>query len=160
MANISTTPQTENKSAPLASWEPFRMMRDLVGWDPFREMMPSSPQMMGGFFPSFEIKETKEAYLFKADLPGVKQSDLEVTMTGNRLTVSGKRESEKQEQTDSFYASERSYGSFTRSFTLPDGVDTSNVRAELDQGVLTLQIRKSAAAQSKRIAVQSTTPKS
>jgi HSP20 family protein len=110
--------------------------------------------------PSFEIKETKEAYVFKADVPGIKESDLDVTLTGNRLTVSGKREAEKQEHTDTYYVYERSYGDFARSFTLPEGVDASSVNAELNQGVLTLSIKKTPEAQPKKIAVQSAAKKS
>ena len=164
MANIAV--RKENEAHPALApnweprWEPFRMMRDLMNWDPFREITPFFPQGPTGFAPSFEIKETKDAYLFKADLPGVKESDLEVTATGNRLTVSGKREAEKQEQTDTYYTCERTYGEFTRAFTLPEGVDMNSVQAELNQGVLTVAIRKAPEAQPKKIAVQTPAKKS
>lgn len=164
MANLEVRKQNENKPAPMATWEPrwepSRMLRDFFGWDPFREMTPFVPQIPAGFAPSFEIKETKDAYLFKADVPGVKDSDLEVTLAGNRLTVSGKREAEKQEQTDTYYTYERSYGDFTRSFTLPDGVDMNSVHADLKDGVLNLSIKKHPEAQPKKIAVQSAAKKS
>jgi HSP20 family protein len=164
MANIAIRKEDGNKPAPLATWEnrwePFRMMRDIFNWDPFREMAPYFPQTSSGFFPSFEVKETKDGYLFKADVPGVKESDLEVCVTGNRLTVSGKREAEKQEQTDTYYSCERSYGEFTRSFTLPDGVDMKSVNADLNQGVLTLSIKKAPEAQPKKIAIQSAAKRS
>ena len=164
MANIAVRKDNGNKPAPIATveprWEPFRLMRDLLGWDPFREMTPYVPSVSGGFIPSFEIKETKDGYVFKADVPGVKESDLEVTMTGNRLSVSGKREAEKEEQTDTYYTCERSYGEFTRSFTLPDGVDGNSVHADLNQGVLTLSVRKMPEAQAKKIAIQSAPKKS
>ena len=156
MSNIAIRKENEKQAAPLTNWDnPFRVMRELMGWDPFREMAPFAPQIPAGFAPSFEIKETKDAYLFKADVPGIKENDLEVTVTGNRLTVSGKREAEKQEQTDTYYAFERSYGSFTRSFTLPEGVDTNGVNADLKDGVLTLSIKKTPESQPKKIAVQS-----
>jgi HSP20 family protein len=157
MANI-TVHKNGNKPAPVATleprWEPFRLMRDLLGWDPFREMTPFYPQGSAGFVPSFEVKETKEGFTFKADVPGVKESDLDVTVTGNRLSVSGKREAEKEEQTDTYYTAERSYGEFNRSFTLPDGVDLNSVHAELNQGVLTLSMRKTPEAQAKKITVR------
>lgn len=164
MANIAVRKENGNKPTTLATWEPrwdpSRMMRDFFGWDPFREMAPFVAQAPATFVPSFEIKETKDSYLFKADVPGVKESDLEVTVTGNRLSITGKREAEKQEQTDTFYTYERSYGDFTRSFTLPDGVDTNSVHADLSQGVLTLSIRKTPEAQPKKIAIQSAAKKS
>ena len=157
MADIVVRKENGNRPAALATeprWEPFRMMRDLIGWDPFREMAPFVPQVATGFLPSFEVKETKDAYVFKADVPGVKDSDLEVMTTGNRLTVSGKRESEKEEKTDTYYTCERSYGEFSRSFTLPEGADTNSVHADLTQGVLTLSVRKSPEAQPKKVPIQ------
>jgi HSP20 family protein len=163
MANIAV--KKDDKSAPLApgwerSWDPFRMMRDLMSWDPFREMTPFTPQIPAGFMPSFEVKETKEAYVFKADVPGVKESDLNVTVTGNRLTVAGKREEEKKEHTDAYYTYERSYGDFSRSFTLPEGVDMSSVNADLKEGVLTLSVKKTPEAQPKKIEIGTPAKKS
>ncbi len=164
MSNITVRKENGNRTAPLASWESrrdqVRMLRDLMNWDPFGEMTAFVPQMPAGFAPSFEIKETKDAYLFKADVPGVKESDIDITVTGNRLTVSGKREAEKQEQTDTYYSYERSYGDFTRSFTLPDGVDMNGVHADMKEGVLTLSIKKTPEAQPKKIAIQSAAKKS
>lgn len=164
MANINVRKENGNKPATVTPqeqrWEPFRMMRDLVGWDPFREMSPFVAQIPAGFVPTFEIKETKDEYNFKADVPGVKEGDLEVTMTGNRLTISGKREAEKEEQNDTYYTYERSYGDFSRSFTLPEGVDGNTIRADLKDGVLTVVVKKTPDAQTRRITVQSTSKKS
>ena len=106
-------------------------MRDVLRWDPFRELEGAAGGDYGLFAPSFDVKENKEGYVFRADLPGVKEEDLEISLTGNRLAISGKREQEKHEQGDTYYASERSYGSFSRAFTLPDGTDAENVKAEL-----------------------------
>jgi HSP20 family protein len=128
-----------------------------VHWDPFREMAPSSTgeDFLARFAPAFEIKETKDGFVFKADLPGFKEKDIEITMTGNRLTVSGKREAEKEETTDTFYARECCYGAFTRAFTLPEGTDgNDNIRAELTSGVLTLHLPKRPELQPKRIEVK------
>src|SRR5690349_17782064 len=85
-------------------WEPFRAMRELLRWDPFREMTPIFSNEIPAYSPAFEVKETKESFVFKADVPGVKEQDLEVTTTGNRLTISGKRESEKEEKEENYYA--------------------------------------------------------
>jgi HSP20 family protein len=134
-------------------WEPYRLVREMFGWDPFREIAPLLPAPGVGFAPAFEVKESKDSYVFKADLPGVKESDLEVTLAGNRLTVSGKRESEKEEKEDTYYAYERSYGSFTRTFTLPVEVDTSHVKAELKSGELTVVVPKTPAAVAKKIPI-------
>jgi len=163
MSNI--TVRKENGNRPTGSlvreWEPARIMRSLLGWDPFREMAPYFPEESSlAFSPAFEVKETKDGFVFKADVPGLKESDLEVSVSGNRLTVSGKREQEKQEQSETYYAYERSYGSFTRSFTLPEGTDPNAVRAELKDGVLTMTMPKTPEAQPKKIPVKSATAKS
>jgi HSP20 family protein len=127
--------------------------------DPFRQMSPFWPgeEQPVRFTPDFEVKETKEGFVFKADLPGVKEKDLEITMTGNRLTISGKREADMEEKADAYYACERSYGSFTRAFTLPEGTDGDNhSRAELKEGVLTLLLPKKLELQPRRIEVKVT----
>jgi HSP20 family protein len=134
-------------------FEPFRLVREMFGWDPFREIAPLLSSAIPAFAPAFEVKETKDSFVFKADLPGVKESDLEVTTTGNRLTLAGKREAEKEEKEDTYYAYERSYGSFTRTFTLPDQVDTAHVKAELKGGELTVVVPKTAAAIAKKVPV-------
>jgi HSP20 family protein len=159
----SITVKRENgPRAPLATpdVEP-RWMRSLFNWDPFREMaaFPIYEEKMS-FSPAFEVKETKDGYLFKADVPGVKEKDLEITVTGNRLTVSGQREAEHKEQTDTLYTYERTYGSFTRSFTLPDGADPAKCVADLKEGVLTLSIPRTPELQPKRIDIKTTAQKS
>jgi HSP20 family protein len=149
---------------PSATRDPWRAMRALVSWDPFREMAPFSTfeERAIAFSPAFDVKETKDAYLFRADLPGIKEKDLDVTMTGNRLNVSGKREDEKEEKSERYYTYERNYGSFTRSFTLPDGAEVDKLRASLEQGVLTITVPKKAEVQPKKITVktETTAPKS
>jgi HSP20 family protein len=108
--------------------EPFRILREMLRWDPFEQMRPVWSGELAAYSPAFDVKETKESFVFKADVAGVKEQDLEVTSTGNRLTVSGKRESEKEEKSDTYYACERSYGSFTRSFTLPEQADIAHIK--------------------------------
>jgi HSP20 family protein len=127
---------------------------DLFNWDPFREIAPLSfagePMV---FAPAFEVKETESSYQFTADVPGVKEKDIEVTLTGNRLTVTGKREEEKREEKDTYYTYERCFGSFSRSFTLPEGIDQDHMTAGLKEGVLTIAIAKKPEMKPKKIAV-------
>src|SRR5512140_2776232 len=103
----------EHPLARRREWDPLER---LLTWDPFEEMRRVMGPPDTGFVPSFDVKETKEAYEFKADLPGIQENDLELTLTGNRLTVSGKREEERKEEEGQYYAYERRYGSFSRSF--------------------------------------------
>ena len=135
-------------------FNPFRAMRELMQWDPFREMAP-----IKGFAdfdvwnPSFDVTENKDSYVFKADVPGVKKEDLEISITGNRLQVAGKRDQESETKTDAVYTYERQYGSFSRSFTLPEGADLDHATSDLKEGVLTLVIPKLAMAQAKKIPI-------
>lgn len=125
-------------------WDPFQRMQELMNLDPFELLQPwvAGREAQAAFLPTFEVKETKDAYVFKADVPGVEEKDLEVTLTGERLVVSGRREAERREEGERFYAYERAFGSFSRAFTLPEGVDAEGVRAELKSGVLTLVVPK------------------
>lgn len=145
----------------LSEWDPFRAMREMLRWDPFREMTPAIPALeRAAFNPSFDVTETKDSYLFKADVPGVKQDEIEISVTGNRLQISGKRETEEETKNDTVYTYERQYGSFARSFTLPDSADLEHAKSELKDGVLTLVIPKKPGAMSKKIAVSSPGSKS
>jgi HSP20 family protein len=137
-------------------WSPFGMLREFMRWDPFREMAPLLPQSGREilFVPDIDIKETPDAYVFRADLPGIAEKDLEISLTGNRLTLSGKREEERREEKDTYFACERSYGSFSRTFTLPAGTDAEHAKADLKDGVLTVSVPKKPEVQAKKIPVQ------
>ena len=160
MANITRRGTGGGQLQTGREWDPFRMMRDMLQWDPFREMTPflggrGGEQQALAFVPQFEVKETKDGYLFKADLPGVKESDLDISLSGNRLTVSGRREAEEKQEGETYYAYERTYGSFTRSFTLPEDVASDDVRADLKDGVLTLVVPRRPEQQPRKISVKS-----
>ena len=154
MANLVKRENREvaRSASPEHRLDPFRMMDALLRWDPFRGDWGGFNQSLD-FIPRFDVKEIKHAYVIKADLPGVKDEDLDVSLSGNLLTISGKREEEHREEGESYYAMERSAGTFARSFTMPDGVDGASVTAELKNGVLTVQIPKKPEAQPRRIAI-------
>jgi HSP20 family protein len=157
MANINVRKQESGQRELVRpqTWDPMAWARDLLRWDPFREMIPTpSFQYELTFAPAFEVKETKEGFTFKADVPGVDEKAIDITRTGNRLTISGKRESEKEEQGDTYYTMERSYGSFTRAFTLPDGVDGDHIQADLRDGVLTIVAPKLPESQPKKVEIK------
>ena len=153
MPSLIRRNQSEFAPSTASVWDPFRVMRDVLRWDPFRELEATAGGDYGLFAPSFDVKENKDGYVFRADLPGVREDDLEIALTGNHLTISGKREQEKHEQGDTYYASERSYGSFSRAFTLPDGTDGENVKAELKNGVLQVVVPKKPEVQPRKITI-------
>jgi len=129
--------------------DPFSMARELLSWDPFFSGRPAS-----AFSPAFEVKETNDAFVLKADLPGVAEPDLDISVHNNVLTVSGSRQAEERKEGESYALYERQFGSFSRSFSLPDMADGDRIEAKLDRGVLTLTIGKKAEAKPRKIAVR------
>ena len=141
--NTSTTPTR------YTSRDPFQLARDLFAWDPF-----FGGRQVSAFVPAFEVKETNEAFILKADVPGVLESELDIAVHNNILTISGTRNAEERKEGDSFALYERQYGSFSRSFALPDTADGDRVEAKLENGVLTLAIWKKAEAKPRKIALK------
>ncbi len=150
MANI--TRRNELSRNERNDWnDPWERMRELLRWDPFNEMGRGRSGSNEMIAPAFDVRETEDAYLIEADLPGFDEDDVDVSVSGNRLTVSGKRENKSESKRESYYYSERSYGSFSRSFVLPDGTDSERIEADMKNGVLTLQVPKAAATQPRKI---------
>lgn len=151
MSNLLTR-DARTTTTPTSVLEPFRMMRELMRWDPYRDNLLALEGQT--FLPSFEVKETPTAYVFKADLPGIKEEDLDIQLLGNRLTIGGRRETEKKEDNETWHLIERSYGSFSRSFTLPEEITLNKVDAHLVNGVLTLTVMKNPEAQPQKIRIK------
>jgi HSP20 family protein len=128
------------------SRDPFGLARELLGWDPFHYGRAGNT-----FAPTFEVKETAEAFVVRADLPGVKDADLDVSVHNGVLSVSGSRAAEQRQEGDSYYVYERQFGSFSRSFGLPESADPDRVEARLEQGVLHLTIGKKVQAKPRKI---------
>ena len=159
MANLTVHKTGAGLASPITpgEWDPFRRLRDLLRWDPYQEFLRlpwEERERVPAFAPAFEVKETKESYIFKADVPGIKEQDIEITVTGNRLMVTGKREMEQQEKGETFYTYERAYGSFSRTFTLPEGASADQVKAELKEGVLTVVFPKLPEVQPKKVMIK------
>jgi len=152
-ANVPAAPSASLRPSLFDRFEPFRTMRDLLRWDPFQEMAPMFAPNGMNFSPDFEVIETPQSYVFKGDLPGVTESDIDISVSGNQLTIRGKREHERKEESENCYCSERAYGAFTRMFTLPQGVDMNQATADYQNGVLTLTVPKSPESQPRKIAL-------
>ena len=106
------------------------------------------------FVPPVDIYEDEHKIVLKLEVPGMKESDLDIQLENNVLTVKGERKFERDEKNKGFHRMERSYGSFVRYFTLPDTVDTENVKAEYKAGVLSITLPKKEVAKPKAIKVQ------
>jgi HSP20 family protein len=105
------------------------------------------------FVPAVDIYEDPQKVVLKLEVPGVEEKDLDVRVENHTLTVKGERKLEKEGKEENFYRIERRYGSFYRAFTLPSTVDTENVEANYNAGVLKLELKKKAEAQPKQIKV-------
>ena len=130
----------------LVRWEPFSAMDEMVNrfpsffgrWPRFAD----ESEQRFDWAPSVDISETGEEYLIRAALPAVKKEDIKVDVADGMLTVSGERRKKEEEKGEKFHKVETWYGSFSRSFALPDAVDEAAIRAESKDGVLTIHVPK------------------
>jgi HSP20 family protein len=154
---MATTPVEVKKAAPArtGSIEPWRSFRD--------EMDRLFDRVSKGFgIPAFEpffsreaefaalavdFAEDEKAYTVTAELPGIEEKDIDVTVSGSVLTIKGEKKKEREENDKNYYLAERSYGSFQRAFSLPEGIDQNKIAANFAKGVLTVTLPKNAEAQ-------------
>jgi len=109
-----------------------------------------------GFWPSVDVYETEKEITIQAELPGIDEKDIDISINRNVLTISGKKESEEVDKGKSYYRRERAYGQFRRSMELPEGVDDSKIEATYDKGILKVIVPKTAESMtiSKRIKIK------
>ena len=146
-------------------------MTMLTRWDPFREFVTLQDRMnrlfrepygpegreeslsTTTFAPPVDVYEDEHNVTLKIEVPGIDEKDIDVRIENNTLTVHGERKFEKEEKEENYRRVERQYGSFTRSFTLPNTVDPEQVHANYDKGVLKISMAKKAEAKPKQIKV-------
>ena len=144
----------------------------LIRWEPAREINSLQQEMnrlFGSFFdtptpsagngprrwiPAMDLVETDEHFVLRADLPGMSEGDIDLSLEDNVLTVSGERKSEHEEKREGFYRVERAFGSFSRSLTLPEGVDGDAIAATFDSGVLEVRIPKPEQRKPRKLQIQ------
>ena len=137
-------------------WDPFREVVALQNRvnSLFREMNDGDdPVAAASFVPAVDIYEDAQKVMLKLEVPGIDQKDLDVRVENHTLTVKGERKFEAEEKEQNFHRIERRYGSFFRSFTLPSTVNTENVAASYNAGVLKLELSKKPEAQPKQIQI-------
>jgi HSP20 family protein len=147
----------------------------LIRWEPAREMQTIQQEMnrlFGTFFdapegsgrggdggtmrrwiPAMDLVEEGDHFVLRADLPGVRDEDVNVELEDNVLTISGERKAEQEDRKEGYYRVERAVGRFSRSLTLPEGVDPDSIEAQFDNGVLTVRIPKPQQRQPRRVAI-------
>lgn len=153
------SPQEEGGSImQLTKWDPFREMEDMFDRYTRSLSLPrrGSQEVMatGDWAPRVDIVETDKAFNIKAEIPEVKKEDVKVTVDNGVLTIKGERKQEKEDKSKKFHRIERFFGSFTRSFTLPDNVDENKIDASFKDGMLTLTIPKTEETRPKAMEVK------
>ena len=144
----------------------------IVRWEPLRELStlqsdmnrvfnamfdaPAGSSAQGGarrWTPAMDLAETEDAFVLRADLPGVSQEDVSIELEDTVLTVSGERKSDHENKGEGYYRVERAFGAFSRSLTLPKGVDAEAIAAQFTDGVLEVRIPKPEQRKPRRIAI-------
>jgi HSP20 family protein len=138
----------------LKVWEPFRSFKPFYGdLERWFDDDPGKPEE-GAWHPNVDVYETEGSYVLKADLPGINKDDIKIEVNDNTLTFKGEKKFEEKTEKDSYVRVERSYGSFTRSFTLSDNVDPENIHASYKDGVLEITLAKKEEAKAKEINIE------
>ncbi len=143
----------------------------IIRWDPFRDLMTLREKMnrlfeetfitrgeekelvSGTWTPSVDIYETENALILSAEVPGIEENDIEIKIENSTLTLHGERKFEKETKEENFHRIERAYGSFHRSFTLPNYVDQDKIKAEHENGILKITMPKKKELKPKKIKV-------
>ncbi len=144
----------------------------ITRWDPFRDVLALQNRMnslfqeynrtqgegdalaTAAFVPPVDVYEDEHKIVLKLEVPGMKESDLDIQIENSLLTVRGERKFEKEEKEENFHRIERRYGSFYRSFTVPNTVNPESIKASYEAGVLRIELEKRAEARPKQIKVQ------
>jgi HSP20 family protein len=143
----------------------------IVRWEPLRELgslqnemnrlfntvfdapAPGNGGAMRRWMPAMDLIETDEHFVLRADLPGMGQEDIKIELEDGTLTISGERKAEHESKNEGYYRVERAFGGFSRSLTLPKGIDPEGVNAKFDRGVLEVRIPKPEERKPRRIEI-------
>jgi HSP20 family protein len=144
---------------PIVRWEPFRDLLSLqermnrLFEDRLARVRGEEP-MTGSFAPPVDIYETEQAIVLEVDVPGLKLEDLDIRVENNTLTIRGERQQSTEVKEENYHRVERYYGSFTRSFAVPNQVDPQKIEATYENGVLRLTMAKREESKPKQIKVE------
>jgi HSP20 family protein len=142
----------------LVRWDPIRELDTVQNemnrlFDRFFEGRPTNGSVARRWIPAMDLAETDNHLVLRADLPGMSEDDIEIEVKDGVLTISGERKAEHEEQGAGFHRVERAFGSFSRSVSLPEGVDPKGVEANFADGVLAVKVPKPEEAQPTRIQI-------
>lgn len=131
----------------LIRWEPARELNSLQSemnrlFNTFFDVPPANGASVRRWAPAMDLVETEDHFILRADLPGLTEGDVSIELEDNVLTLSGERSSEDEERREGYYRVERATGTFSRSLTLPEGVEPDGVEASFEHGVLEIRVPK------------------
>ncbi len=144
----------------LMEWRPFREVSrlrremDRLWEDYFGSGRRALQPLQGEFAPAVDVKETADQIVVKAEVPGIDAKDINISVTGDVLTIKGEKKSEREEKDENYHVVERSYGSFSRSLVLPAAADLDKIEAKYDKGVLTVTCPKKEEVKPKAIEIK------
>jgi HSP20 family protein len=149
MANITRS----GNGGGIGTRDPFAIARELFSWDPFFRLDWPVRQVQGAasFAPTFNVVEKPDGYYITADVPGVRDEDVDVTVHDNHLIISGSRKAEERKEGENYFIYERRYGNFSRAFAMPDTADAESVEAALRNGVLEVRVAKRESAKPRKV---------
>jgi HSP20 family protein len=147
--------RNKRKTGEMSALDDLRHEVDRL-FDSFQSLRRDPLDFFGGgqWLPTLDVSETADEITVHAEVPGVDPKGLEITVTGNRLTIAGEKRDDRVQTGQGIHTSERRYGSFRRSIELASDVDPDEIKADCVQGVLTLKLKKVQAAKARRIAVK------
>lgn len=134
----------------LRNWPSFGELLQWPEFEPFRSLEIPERLKHWGAAPRVDVSETDKSYELTAEIPGMEEQDVEVTLTENMLTINGEKREESEQKEANYHMRERRYGSFRRTFTVPSDVDANKISAQFAKGVLTLSLPKAKKPRGKR----------
>lgn len=132
------------------NWPSVGQLLQWPEFEPFRSLELPERLKHWGATPRVDVSETDKSYEVTAEIPGMDEKDVEVTLTENTLTINGEKHEEREQKEKDYHVRERRYGSFRRTFTVPSDVDANKISAQFTKGVLTVSLPKSKKPRGKR----------
>jgi HSP20 family protein len=143
----------------LTPWRPFGELSSLRRemdrlWENFFGERPLTRMWEREWAPSLDVSETRDNFVVKAEVPGIDAKDIDISLTGDVLTIKGEKRQEKEEKEEDYHLVERSYGSFSRSVRLPAEVESNKIKASYKNGILNITLPKSEKVKAKEVKIK------
>ncbi len=155
MAMQRSEQQQQQPRRAMTTWTPFREMERMMDdmWQGWPGLFRRTPMEGMTWMPSIDVYDQDDSIVVKAEIPGMKKEDINVSVMGDTLTISGERKTENNVKEENYFRSEMSYGKFSRMITLPSEVDAGKVKATYENGILEINAPKVESAKAKKVEI-------